>query len=119
MEKAKKKLEDCSRCGLCKANCPVFRILLKESYSPRGRAILISENRLDDLLHYCVLCKSCELSCPVGIELPDIIRAARAEMVKSGAETDANRKMIKNIREHGNPFGKLKKGETPKELYCC
>jgi Fe-S oxidoreductase len=112
-------LDKCSRCGMCKANCPVFRILLKESYSPRGRAILISKDRLNELLTYCVLCGACEESCPVGIELPDIIRDARAKMVKSGKETKANKKMIENIRKHGNPFGNLKKGEIPKELYCC
>ena len=119
MEELKRELDKCSRCGMCKANCPVFKIVLKESYGPRGRAILISEERLNGLLYYCTLCKSCEVLCPVGIKLPEIIREARERMVKSGKETKGNKDMIKNVRKYGNPFGKLKKGEIPKELYCC
>ena len=29
-------LEKCTKCGLCKELCPVFKALREEQYSPRG-----------------------------------------------------------------------------------
>jgi hypothetical protein len=51
----------------------------------------------------------------MGSELKDL----RKELGKKGILTKANEEMIKNIRKYGNPFGDLKKGEKPKDLYCC
>jgi glycolate oxidase iron-sulfur subunit len=119
VEELKKQLEKCSYCGLCKHNCPVFAVLLNESFSPRGKSILMKKDMLDEIFYVCALCKACENSCPAGIELPELIRRARTELVEKGVVPEANRKMIENIKKEGNPFGKLKKGKTPKELYCC
>ena len=40
-------------------------------------------------------------------------------LVEKGIETEKNKEMIKNIREFGNPFGKLEKDKKIKELFCC
>lgn len=112
-------LELCSYCGLCKHNCPVFRVLLNESYSPRGKSILLKKKMLDEIFYVCALCRACEESCPAGVKLPDMIRAAREELARNGMAPDETKEMMKNIREHGNPFGKFKKGEIPKDLHCC
>jgi Fe-S oxidoreductase len=115
----KKQLELCSSCGLCKQNCPTFRLLLNESYSPRGRSILLKEGVIDQIFYACALCKSCEKNCPSGIEIPKMIRKAREKLVEKGDVPEETRKMIENIREYGNPFGKFKKGEIPEDLHCC
>ena len=39
----KSKIEICSRCGLCMAVCPVYRVTKNDCTSPRGKFILINE----------------------------------------------------------------------------
>ena len=33
-------VEKCIQCGICKVNCPIFKVILKESVSPRGLTFL-------------------------------------------------------------------------------
>jgi len=110
----------CVLCGMCRSRCPVFKALLSESASPRGMAIFI-EKKLDDLVFWekCSQCRACDDACPMSAEMSRKIREKRAELVKKGVETNANKVMMENVRKYGNPFGKLEEGETPKELYCC
>lgn len=110
-------LEKCSVCGLCKANCPVFKVLLSETSGPRGKAILIKKEILDRVFYKCTLCKACKVECPAGIDLK--IEKVRESLVKKGIETEANKRMIANVRQYNNPFGKVEKDKIPKELYCC
>jgi heterodisulfide reductase subunit C len=70
-------------------------------------------------LYFCTTCKNCYENCPLEINLPDIIRKFREISVKNEITTEINKKMIENIRKFGNPFGEVKEGEIPKELYCC
>lgn len=120
--KKRKTIKDCTLCGLCKSNCPVFKATKLEPISARGRAIILMDNKNDniiDIINKCTLCNSCKIECPEGIDLPAEIRKAREHLIKTGNETTANKKMIGNIRKYGNPFGKPEKGKIPKDLYCC
>jgi|GEM_PF-327054 len=109
-------LDDCVQCGLCKT-CPVYLTELNESIGSRGRAILF--NDMDDLeaFYSCTLCKSCDQVCPTGLKLSEKILEKRKRLVKQGKETQANRKMIENVRRYGNPFGEP--GTEVKDWYCC
>lgn len=109
--------EKCIECGLCKANCPVFKSELTETVSPRGKALLIKEKVLNTVFYQCTLCNACKIECPIGIDLE--LEKIRGELVTNNIETNANKKMINNIRKYGNPFGKLEKNTIPKDLYCC
>ncbi len=108
---------DCIACGLCREACPVFEVLRQEQISPRGRAILAANEIASVLVFQCTLCRACRIVCPVGHD-PDGERI-RARQVSQGVETEANRAMIANIRQYGNPFGPLKAGDIPKTLTCC
>ncbi len=112
-------LEKCSLCGLCKAYCPVYNVILNETVGPRGKAILIKKGIVDEIFYICSLCRSCDKECPAGIELSREIRDMRERLVMEKRETNANKEMIENIRKFGNPFGKIGKGEIPKKIYCC
>lgn len=119
MKKERKGLELCDICGLCKANCPVFKVTGNETEGPRGRSIM-SKNDIKDLRFYkCSLCGACRVECPNSIDTVEEFMKFREELVKHGIETQSNKKMIENLRKYGNPFGKLKKGKIPKELFCC
>ena len=112
-------LEKCSNCGFCRGISPVFKVLLEEPISARGRAILLRKDIMDELFYQCSLCGACKIVCPSGIDLPAEIQKMRKEMVNADKGTAANKVMINNIKEHGNPYGKVEKGKMPKDLYCC
>ena len=107
----------CVKCGFCRSCCPVFSVLMSEVDSPRGKAILMQKDFLDELFYNCTLCKACKFTCPLSLDID--VAEIRQKLVKNGITTEANEKMIKNIREFGNPFGKVEKGKKPKDLYCC
>jgi len=117
IEEIREIIEKCVNCGMCKALCPVFKIIFEESYSPRGKAIMLQNNIFNKIIYECTLCKACELNCPLNLKLCDTFRKARKVLAESGKETKENKEMIENIRKYGNPFGK----ETRKKrkLYCC
>ena len=110
-------IEKCISCGMCKALCPVFRIIGNEAISPRGKALELKEEVYDKIVYECTLCKACEFKCPLNLKLTDAFRKAREVLVLQGREMKENKEMISNIKEHGNPFGS-RKGEDGK-LYCC
>jgi glycolate oxidase iron-sulfur subunit len=80
------RLEDCARCGSCKARCPVYEMTLNEAHSPRGRLMLLRglvEGRLKagpglvERMNSCALCGLCDTSCPVGIRPTELIYKGR------------------------------------------
>ncbi|MEM4267978.1 MAG: (Fe-S)-binding protein [Candidatus Woesearchaeota archaeon] len=109
-------LEKCSLCGFCKVNCPVYKAELKESSSPRAKILKLKKNIEDIRFYDCTLCKACVVECPAEVDMK--MRSIRSDLVNSGKETEANKRMIENIRRYGNPFGEAK-DTKPKELYCC
>jgi fumarate reductase (CoM/CoB) subunit B len=114
-----KRVDKCSVCGMCKSNCPVFGVLKTEVDSPRGKALLLKEDVHDSIFYKCTLCGSCKINCPSKIEVDEDIREQRSELAKEGKVPKQIEVMIKNVREYGNPYGKVEKGKIPKELYCC
>jgi len=112
----------CTNCGLCRTTCPAYNIMLDEAVSPRGKNILMKKNMLTNHLYLCTLCKACETFCTVpNVGIVDNIIRARAEMVRFGRETQAGKRMISNIRQHGNavlPQESKVRGEKT-EFYAC
>ena len=110
-------LEPCIKCGMCKSNCPVFRVMREEIVSPRGHAIMLSNRKVKKTIYDCNLCKACERKCPLGIKICDAVSKAREALALKNKNTPQNNQMIENIIKTGNPFGdKPPEGE---ELFCC
>jgi len=118
IEEVSEIINQCVKCGMCKSLCPVFKIIRQEDISPRGHTIILTEKIINKSLYECTLCKACEEKCPLDLKICEALVKAREALVIQGIETDANKEMIKNIRETGNPFGKDKEGKDGK-LYCC
>jgi iron-sulfur cluster protein len=117
----------CINCGACLYFCPIYRQVF-DSYGLHyfggiGVSKLAFINDLKTAynrgLYYCTTCQACKVECPVGIDIPKVIKSLREHAVKNGIETEANKKMIGNVRVCGNPFGTVEEGKIPKELYCC
>lgn len=116
-EEVKEIVEKCIKCGMCKSLCPIFSILREESFSPRGKSIMLGKDFYDKIIYECSLCKACESNCPLNLKLCEAFRKARVVLVEQGQETKENKEMLDNIKKDGNPFGKIK--GKPDKLYCC
>jgi len=104
-QEIKELISGCIKCGLCKAECPVFKILLEETFSPRGKILILEEEVYDKILYSCSLCKACEKSCPVGLKLSEIFRKVRV-VLASKKENKKAKQILKNVQESGNIYGK-------------
>ena len=78
-------IESCVHCGFCLATCPTYQLLGDELDSPRGRIYLIksaleqNQFSLKSLSHMdrCLTCRSCETTCPSGVEYVQLLEIGR------------------------------------------
>ena len=72
-------------CGFCTATCPTYQLLGDELDSPRGRIYLIKEvlegnsvtNKTQLHLDRCLTCRSCETTCPSGVQYGRLVDIGR------------------------------------------
>ncbi|MBC8429689.1 MAG: (Fe-S)-binding protein [Dehalococcoidia bacterium] len=85
-------LSQCMKCGFCTFWCPVYQEEWVESSVARGKNIMIRGLLAGDLeytkefaerLNKCTLCMACTANCPSKANIPNIIVAGRADMVKA------------------------------------
>lgn len=120
LEQYREALERCSQCGYCQASCPVFTQELLESYTARGRTLLIRAALMDqslpvgtrtrEIVQNCLLCGTCAHTCPGGLPLDDIFMAAREMLRQGGPTASLKRSLHRKLMEHrGHPgaLGKL------------
>ncbi|MFH1082035.1 MAG: (Fe-S)-binding protein [Pseudomonadota bacterium] len=83
--------DQCIKCGLCLATCPVGKELFLEKYTPRGKIQLAKRYAQGDLEigeHYrdifakCLLCGACTVTCPSGVDQQKVFLSMREEIVK-------------------------------------
>ena len=86
----KEEVHNCIKCGLCLTPCPVYKQLFYEGASPRGKVQLIKkvlEGRLEPsenfhrLLFTCLLCETCTVNCPSGLQVDRLLKAMRAAIL--------------------------------------
>ncbi|AOJ08929.1 glycolate oxidase subunit GlcF [Burkholderia mayonis] len=78
-------LRKCVHCGFCTATCPTYQLLGDELDGPRGRIYLIKQmlegadvTRSTQLhLDRCLTCRSCETTCPSGVEYGRLVDIGR------------------------------------------
>ena len=101
-------LRACVHCGFCTATCPTYQLLGNELDSPRGRIYLIKEMlegaAVTDktMLHLdrCLTCRSCETTCPSGVQygrLVDIGRAIAEEKTRRGITQKVQRGLLRLV----------------------
>jgi glycolate oxidase iron-sulfur subunit len=78
-------LRKCVHCGFCLATCPTYNLLGDELDSPRGRIYLMKEMlegaavtaRTQLHLDRCLTCRSCETTCPSGVQYGRLVDIGR------------------------------------------
>ncbi len=85
----------CVHCGLCLNQCPTYRVLRLETESPRGRIHLVKaaadgrielNERFEEHLYLCLLCRACESACPSGVQYGHIAETARQMIGPPGSK---------------------------------
>ena len=108
----------CVRCGTCRSTCPTLITLGRETASARGKLTLIDacisgEIELSDTfvkhISECLLCGACQQSCPNSIPVPEIIMAARAEIINDRGLPLITSAIMKGLRDPDGFVGKTLK----------
>jgi glycolate oxidase iron-sulfur subunit len=90
LDRYRKEISRCVKCGTCGAVCPTYLHERDESYSARGRVALIkavTDGRLTvseifkDRLATCTSCLACESACPSNVPVTEILQAAKEQAI--------------------------------------
>lgn len=103
----------CTRCGRCRALCPINEELGWESTSARGRMLLaraLAEGErpsegMKRSFYTCLTCSMCSSTCPSGAKPDEVVEAARREMIKKGCSPPYYENILENITKYGNSLG--------------
>ena len=76
--------EQCQKCAICNQVCPVMannpRYAGPKQSGPDGERYRMKNGIFfDDALKYCMNCKRCEVACPSGVRIADMIQQAKIE----------------------------------------
>ncbi|MFO7985272.1 MAG: (Fe-S)-binding protein [Desulfatiglandaceae bacterium] len=112
-KKFREQILKCSRCGFCQAVCPVYGATLRPALNARGKMLLLKEvmdgiielnDELIETLFQCTTCASCFVNCPSGVEVPEIIKQVRRDMVNIGSCHPAFKGMNEVLDKHTNIY---------------
>lgn len=101
-----KLIDACVHCGFCLATCPSYRVIGKETDSPRGRIYLMDAMNqgsisLSDTTvpHFdsCLGCLACVTTCPSGVQYDKLIEAMRPQIERNYDRTLPDRLLRKFI----------------------
>ncbi|MBE7422711.1 MAG: glycolate oxidase subunit GlcF [Zoogloeaceae bacterium] len=109
-------LRKCVHCGFCTATCPTYQLLGDELDGPRGRIYLIKQliegaevtEKTQRHLDRCLTCRSCETTCPSGVEYHRLVDIGRAVVAARVARPAGQRLLRFALREgltRGGLFG--------------
>ncbi|KAM3100647.1 glycolate oxidase subunit GlcF [Phormidesmis sp. 146-12] len=85
-------IDSCVHCGFCLSTCPSYRVIGKETDSPRGRIYLmdgVNEGEIPlspaTVQHFdsCLGCLACVTTCPSGVQYDKLIAATRPQVERN------------------------------------
>jgi glycolate oxidase iron-sulfur subunit len=87
-----KLIDGCVHCGFCLSTCPSYRVIGKETDSPRGRIYLMDGVNQGEIplsaatvQHFdtCLGCLACVTTCPSGVQYNQLIAATRPQIERN------------------------------------
>ena len=103
----------CIMCGFCRLGCPTYAEKGLESVNARGRVILAYDlmagkvepsKELAERFYSCTTCLNCRSTCPAGVQVADVVEAARRRLVEEGYLPETFKPMLESLENRGNPF---------------
>ncbi|MBL3528392.1 MAG: glycolate oxidase subunit GlcF [gamma proteobacterium endosymbiont of Lamellibrachia anaximandri] len=113
-------LRSCVHCGFCTATCPTYQLLGDELDGPRGRIYQIKQllegttptDSLQQHLDRCLSCRSCETTCPSGVNYSRLLEIGREHLERikprTGMDSLRHQLLIKTL-PYPKRFGALLK----------
>lgn len=104
-------LHRCVKCALCLTSCPVYKEVLMEPASPRGKLQLAKafskgdislSDYSQDIFAKCLLCGACSLACPSGVELRKIFLNMRDEIVQKRGLPPTMKRLVQSLEVNRN-----------------
>ncbi len=103
----------CTRCGRCRALCPIHEELGWESSGARGRMLLARalaeggepSEGMRRSFYTCLTCSMCSSTCPSGAKPDLVVEAARREMLIKGCSPPYYGNILEGVAKHGNSLG--------------
>jgi Fe-S oxidoreductase len=101
------------KCGFCQAACPVYGSTMRPALNARGKMLILKEvmdgeielnDALIETLFQCTTCASCFENCPSGVNVPEIIKQVRKDMVHIGSCHPAFKGMNAVLKKHTNIY---------------
>ncbi|MBL3619665.1 MAG: glycolate oxidase subunit GlcF, partial [gamma proteobacterium endosymbiont of Lamellibrachia anaximandri] len=117
-------LRSCVHCGFCTATCPTYQLLGDELDGPRGRIYQIKlllegttpTDSLQQHLDRCLSCRSCETTCPSGVNYSRLLEIGREHLdrtkPRTGLDSLRHKLLIKTL-PYPERFGTLLKLARP------
>jgi len=87
----KEEIHKCSKCGLCQAECPIYKLTGNDCSVSRGQFSMLEgiingelkmTKTINRYLDLCLKCGACAKFCPSGLDVVDVIIAAKSEYFK-------------------------------------
>jgi len=84
-------LNRCSKCGLCESVCPLFKLVPNDCVASRGKFVMLYgvasgelslTKNINKYVDMCLKCGKCKDFCPAGIDVTEILAAAKHEYMK-------------------------------------
>ena len=115
-DKAKQHIDACRFCWMCRHICPVSIATGQERNTSRARALSLSLvvrgaegiSEVVDNLYECALCGACVKECVTGWDPVMFTRESRTAALLEGAIPEYVDKLLVNLEEKGNVYGKDK-----------
>lgn len=116
IEKYRKTIEACRFCPMCKVFCTVGNITKNEANYPRGKALILFtilkgmmkfDKDVVERIYQCAICGLCKDWCISDYDIPELMMAARADIVSSGKTPPGVLEIYENIKKAGNPYATM------------
>ncbi len=87
-----KEINKCSKCGLCQAVCPVYKVTGNDCAVSRGKFVMLDgvvkgdlklNKNINKYLDMCLKCGKCKEFCPSSIDVSKIFETAKYEYMKN------------------------------------
>lgn len=116
VERLEKRLDICTRCGVCQGACPLYDVTRNEADVSRGKLALITglidglfkdAKGVKERLDRCLLCGSCAKGCPSGVDTIRIVLEARSIISQYLGLSLKEKTLFKSVLSDPERFNKL------------